>query len=89
MKKKMTKLASGFAVISICLLGSGCGQPPDFTKEVKVRCKSSRMSGSLYTLEHNQGTRGSGWGTVCFKAPNDFAEVGDVLICTNGVIAKK
>jgi len=80
MKKLMLVL-----VAFICLL-SACSQGPDFTKKVTITRKEVHSWGAEYSLD-NDGVRGNGWGCVVFKAPNDFAHVGDDLVCKEGVIS--
>jgi len=68
---------------------AGCSQAPDFTTPVTVIKKFSWATGSKYILKHDQGTRGSGWGSVEFYAPTDFARIGDTIIFEDGVLKVK
>ena len=68
----------------LCLMLSGCvfDQGPDFSKPAKVISKIVYLDNSArYELDyHNHGVNGEGWGAVFFKAPDDFANVGDNLV---------
>jgi len=75
-----------------CLLIFGCSQGPDFSKPSIVTGKEVNAKGvALYELDYRNGVRGKGWGEVYIKAPQAFAEVGDVLEIKNGslVVSKK
>ena len=64
----------------------GCSQGPDFSEPVTIRYKATSYGVTDYELEYDQGNRGSGWGTVKFSAPVDFAEVGDTVVFKDGAL---
>jgi hypothetical protein len=64
----------------------GCHQGPDFSEPAQVIAKSSTEQHTVYHLQHDRGVRGAGWGAVKMAAPQDFADVGDVLVIESGAL---
>lgn len=69
----------------ILLFLTGCTQSPDFTHPVEVVEKETSERITTYTLREEHSWRGP----VVFKAPDKFAQVGDVLVFHRGAIRVK
>ena len=64
-----------FKILPVLLL-TACTQSPDFTHPVEVIEKETSDGITTYTLREEHSWRGP----VVFKAPDEFAKVGDVLV---------
>ena len=78
-----------YKILIICWFLVGCSQSPDFSAPVEVMEKETSEGISKYTLRRTQGNRGSWLGPVVFNAPDEFANVGDVLVFHRGAIRVK
>lgn len=73
-------------LLSVLFLAA-CGQPPDFSKVLKVESKIIDGKDVTYVIKNtygNKGMTGAGWGSVKFSAPEDFAKVGQYIIYQEG-----
>lgn len=76
----------------MCLALTGCSQGPDFSIPSTVESKSSYDDQTaVYKIKGSAGVRGGGFGSIKFKAPLNFANVGDIIEFKEGVfmITKK
>ncbi len=63
-------------LLLILLFLTGCTQSPDFTHPVEVMEKETSDGITTYTLREEHSWRGP----VVFSAPDDFAQVGDIIV---------
>ena len=80
-----------FKLLFVSFLLVSCSQGPEFSKPSRVQTKRMHIDGKKVSAEYtltsdNEGVRGKNNGTVIFIAPVDFADVGDTIICNDGVI---
>ncbi|MEE9459637.1 MAG: hypothetical protein V3V84_07740 [Candidatus Bathyarchaeia archaeon] len=67
---------------------AGCAQPPDFSKPCEVDSKETNSTVTVYKFKYGCGAfYGNGSGAVKFAAPEDLANVGDMVGFVNGSIA--
>lgn len=86
----MNKYLKMIACIFLLTILVSCTQPPDFTKESTVIAKKTYAPGSsVYILNREAGMYSINDGRVKFKAPEQFAKVGDIIIFKDGVLKVK
>jgi len=81
-----SKKAPLLAVCLTCLLVAACSQGPDFTQKNVISEKVLSGAAAEYRIKGSKGIRGEGTGEIWFKAPIEFANVGDTIIFDNGTI---